>query len=69
MNLLLFRISQRSNMILSGLIYASMIIGMLSDFEQNLALYSTFSILNAIIGFCVFLMHSLGNHQVIHLLS
>ena len=60
------RISQRSNMILCGLIYAAWILGILSDYEQNLALYSVFSGLNTCIGICVFLMHSLGNHEVSH---
>ncbi|XP_054724738.1 adhesion G-protein coupled receptor G6-like [Uloborus diversus] len=62
--LLSCKIHQRSNLILMPLIFASFVIGMVSDYEQNLALYSVFSILNTVIGVLVFLFHCLGNDQV-----
>ncbi|XP_076366876.1 putative adhesion G protein-coupled receptor E4P isoform X1 [Tachypleus tridentatus] len=58
------RIHQRSNLILMPLILSSWILGMLSDYEQNIGLYSTFAIINAIIGFAIFILHSLGNQEV-----
>ncbi|XP_067129314.1 putative adhesion G protein-coupled receptor E4P [Centruroides vittatus] len=58
------KIHQRSNLIIMPLILSSWIIGMLSDYEQNLGLYSVYSILNTIIGVCIFVFHSLGNQEV-----
>ncbi|GAB6029539.1 hypothetical protein CHUAL_005289 [Chamberlinius hualienensis] len=58
------KISQRANFVVVGLIFSSWVLGILSDYEQNLALYSAFSILNAVLGFSVFLVHSLGNQVV-----
>ncbi|GFV86977.1 adhesion G-protein coupled receptor D1 [Trichonephila clavipes] len=62
--LLSCKIHQRSNLILMPLVLASYIVGMLSDHEQNLYLYSVFSILNSIIGVLVFFFHTLGNDEV-----
>ncbi|GBN16795.1 hypothetical protein AVEN_84326-1 [Araneus ventricosus] len=46
------------------LILSSFIVGMLSDHNQDLALYSVFSILNTIIGVLIFFFHTLGNDEV-----
>ncbi|XP_055939758.1 adhesion G-protein coupled receptor D1-like isoform X2 [Argiope bruennichi] len=62
--LLSCKIHQRSNLILMPLILSSYIVGMLSDHNQDLALYSVFSILNTIIGVLIFFFHTLGNDEV-----
>ncbi|XP_043219189.1 adhesion G-protein coupled receptor D1-like [Amphibalanus amphitrite] len=58
------RISQRSNLIIMPLVFASFVIGMLSEYEQDLALYGTFSVLNGIVGGVIFFFHCTGNQQV-----
>lgn len=58
------RISQRSNLIIMPLVFCSWVIGMLSEYEQDLALYGTFSVLNGIVGAVIFFFHSTGNQQV-----
>ncbi|KAG8201660.1 hypothetical protein JTE90_012726 [Oedothorax gibbosus] len=62
--LLTCKIHQRSNLILMPLILGSYIVGMVADYEQNLALYSVFSILNTVIGVLIFFFHTLGNDAV-----
>lgn len=46
------------------LVFASWVVGMLSEYEQDLALYGTFSVLNGIVGAVIFFFHSTGNQQV-----
>lgn len=58
------KISQRCNLAIVTFVFTSWVLGMLSDYEQNLGLYSAFSILNAIIGFSVLILHTLGNQEV-----
>jgi len=58
------RISQRSNLAIMPLVFASWVVGMLSEYEQDLALYGTFGVLNGIVGFVIFFFHSTGNQQV-----
>jgi len=41
---------QRSILIILPLVFISFIIGMLSEYEQNVPLYGTFTILNGILG-------------------
>ncbi|XP_037090660.1 adhesion G-protein coupled receptor D1-like [Pollicipes pollicipes] len=58
------RISQRSNLAIMPLVFASWVVGMLSEYEQDLALYGTFGVLNAVVGVVIFFFHSTGNQQV-----
>ena len=58
------RISQRSNLIILPLVLSHMLIGMFSEYEQNLPLYGTFSVLNGITGGFVLFFHCTGNAQV-----
>ncbi len=58
------KIMQRTNLIIMPLVYVSFIIGMLSEYEQNVPLYGTFTIINGVLGGCVFFFHSTGNEQV-----
>ena len=58
------RISQRSNLIIMPLVFTSFVIGMLSEYDQDLALYGTFSVLNGFVGGAIFFFHCTGNQQV-----
>lgn len=58
------RISQRSNLVIMPLVFASWVVGMTSEYEQNLALYGTFSVLNGFVGAAILFFHCTGNHQV-----
>ncbi|KAK7081539.1 hypothetical protein SK128_018351 [Halocaridina rubra] len=62
--LLSAKISQRTNLIIMPLVFSHWMIGMLSEYEQNLPLYGTFSILNGVTGVAVFLLHCSNNQQV-----
>ena len=63
------KIMQRTNLFIMPLVFASFIVGMLSEYEQNVPLYGTFTILNGVLGGCVFFFHSTGNEQVREKLS
>lgn len=58
------KVSQRTNLFILAFVFASYIVGVLSDHEQNLALYGTFSSLNSVLGVLVFLGHTMGNQIV-----
>ena len=58
------QIMQRTNLIIMPLVFVSFIVGMLSEYEQNVPLYGTFTIINGVLGGCVFFFHSTGNEQV-----
>ena len=58
------KIMQRTNLIIMPLVFISYIVGILSEYEQNVPLYGTFTILNGVLGGCVFFFHSTGNEQV-----
>jgi len=58
------KIMQRTNLIIMPLVFISFIIGALSEYEQNVALYGTFTIINGVLGACIFFFHSTGNEQV-----
>lgn len=62
--LLSAKISQRTNLIIMPLVFSHWMVGMLSEYEQNLPLYGTFSILNGVTGVAVFLLHCSNNQQV-----
>ena len=58
------KISQRTNLIIMPMVFVSYILGVLSEYEQNVPLYGTFTIMNGILGGCVFFFHSTGNEHV-----
>ncbi|KAL7640958.1 UNVERIFIED_CONTAM: hypothetical protein RMT77_008095 [Armadillidium vulgare] len=58
------KISQRTNLIILPFVFAHMMVGMLSEYEQNLALYGTFSILNGITGGLIFFLHCSTSEKV-----
>ena len=58
------KIMQRTNLIIMPLVFTSFIIGALSEYNQDVAMYSIFTILNGVLGACVFFFHSTGNEQV-----
>ena len=46
------------------LTFASIIVGMSSEYQQDVALYSIFTVLNGVLGGCVFFFHCTGNEKV-----
>ena len=48
------RIMQRSNVIIMPLVFASWVVGVYAEYEQNVALYGTFTILNGVIIYFLF---------------
>ncbi|MCL4148646.1 UNVERIFIED_CONTAM: hypothetical protein GTU68_021001 [Idotea baltica] len=62
--LLSAKISQRTNLIILPFVIAHMLVGIMSEYEQNLPLYGIFSIPNGITGGLVFFLHCSNNQQV-----
>ncbi|XP_064091063.1 adhesion G-protein coupled receptor D1-like [Macrobrachium nipponense] len=62
--LLSAKFSQRTNLIIMPLVFSHWVVGMMSEYEQNMPLYSIFSILNGVTGVVVFLLHCFNNQQV-----
>ena len=58
------KIMQRSNLIIMPLVFISWFIGVMSEYEQDVALYGVFTILNGILGATIFLCHCSGNEDV-----
>jgi hypothetical protein len=58
------KISQRTNLFIMPLIFVSWIIGVMSEYEQNLALYGAFTALNTTIGVVVLVFHLMANQMV-----
>ncbi|KAK3861111.1 hypothetical protein Pcinc_032891 [Petrolisthes cinctipes] len=58
------KFSQRTNLILLPLVFSHMLVGMFSEYEQNLPLYGIFTILCSVTGVAVLLLHCVNNHQV-----
>ena len=58
------KIMQRTNLIIMPLVFASFLVGAFSEYDQDVALYGIFTILNGVLGACVFFFHSTGNEQV-----
>ena len=42
------KIMQRSNVVIMPLVFASWVVGVYAEYEQNVALYGTFTILNGV---------------------
>ncbi|RXG71981.1 hypothetical protein Avbf_05037 [Armadillidium vulgare] len=61
--LLSAKISQRTNLVILFFVIAHMLVGMLSEYEQNLPLYGTFSVLNGVTGALVFFLHCTNNQR------
>ena len=58
------KIMQRTNILIMGLVFISFLLGILAEYEQSLAIYGTFTIVNGCIGASIFFFHSTGNEQV-----
>lgn len=58
------RVMQRANLIIVPLTLASFIVGFASEYEQNVPLYGTSSVLNGFLGGVVFFFHCTGNEEV-----
>ncbi|KAK4300095.1 hypothetical protein Pmani_027686 [Petrolisthes manimaculis] len=58
------KFSQRTNLLLLPLVFSHMLVGMFSEYEQNLYLYGIFTILCSVTGVAVLLLHCANNHQV-----
>ncbi|TRY76932.1 hypothetical protein TCAL_10625 [Tigriopus californicus] len=58
------KIMQRTNLIIMPLVFVSYIVGVIAEYEQNVAMYGTFTIINGVLGGCIFFFHSTGNEQV-----
>ncbi|XP_050722164.1 adhesion G-protein coupled receptor D1-like [Eriocheir sinensis] len=58
------KFSQRTNLIIMPFVFAHMLVGIYSEYEQNLPLYSIFTILNSVTGFLVLFLHCFNNQQV-----
>ena len=43
------KIMQRSNVVIMPLVFASWVVGLYAEYEQNVALYGVFTILNGVI--------------------
>lgn len=56
---------QKTLFFILPMIFASYILGALAEYEQNLYLYSVFSLLNGIIGGCVFFAHCSANKKTV----
>ncbi len=46
------------------LVLASFVLGTLSEYEQNIYLYSVFTIVNGFVGGCMFFFHCTANQKV-----
>jgi len=58
------KIMQRSNLIIMPMVFVSFCIGVLAEYEQNFGLYSSFTLVNGILGGSIFFFHCTGNEQV-----
>jgi len=65
------KIMQRSNLIIMPLVFASFLTGTLASYEQNPAMYGTFTLINGMLGASVFFFHCTGNERVtlVHYIS
>ena len=58
------KIMQRSNLVIMPLVFISWMVGVMSEYEQDVALYGVFTILNGVLGAIIFLFHCSGNEDV-----
>ena len=58
------KIMQRSNLAIMPLVFITFLIGVMSEYEQNVPLYGIFTILNGVLGVVIFLTHCSGNEDV-----
>merc|ERR1712062_321757 len=62
--LLSARIMQKTNLIIMPMVFVSFILGVMAEYNQDVALYSTFTVVNACLGAAIFFFHSTGNESV-----
>ena len=56
--------SRQGLVVITAATYANFIIGVMAQYQQNVALFGIFMILNEILGVSVFLFHCGGNELV-----
>ena len=58
------KIMQRTNVVIMPLVFASFLVGVLAEYEQNIPLYGTFTILNGCLGAAILVLHCSSNEVV-----
>ena len=58
------KFSQRTNLVVMPLVFCHMLVGMFSEYEQNLPLYGIFTILNGVSGVAELFLHCFNNQRV-----
>jgi hypothetical protein len=58
------KIMQRTNLVIMPIVFISFIIGFMSEYNQDIPLYGTFTVLNGFLGAAIFFFHSTGNEMV-----
>ena len=58
------KVIQRTLIIILPMVFTSFILGTLAEFEQNIYLYSIFTIINGILGALIFSFHTSANATV-----
>ena len=67
--LLSAKIMLRSNLLIMPMVFISWFLGVMAEYQQDPALYGSFTVLNGILGFTVFFFHSTSNEKVREKLS
>ena len=57
-------LNRRGLIIIMPMVYASFIFGFMATYQQDTGLFAVFSILNGILGGCIFIFHCSGNEEV-----
>merc|ERR1712150_27524 len=58
------KVIQRTLLLILPLVFTSFILGTLAEFEQNIYLYSVFTLVNGILGAIIFSFHTSANAKV-----
>lgn len=58
------KIMQRTLLIILPLVFTSFVLGSMAEYEQNIALYSTYTLINGILGGLIFVCHCSSNETI-----
>ena len=58
------KVIQRTLLLILPMVFTSFILGSLAEFEQNIYLYSVFTLVNGILGAIIFSFHTSANETV-----
>ena len=61
---MLAKVNRRGLSIIMPMVFASFIVGMMAQYDQDVGLFGIFTILNAILGAIIFIFHCSGNEDV-----